>query len=171
MSKNPRTLKVLQNVAYSESEELITRRDLEHNPESYISKKGKPYFGKKKIDGKWSFVEPKSERKIKDRCNCKQSLKDNTKLQCKKLPEEGQKCFEKFWGMSWKEKKVYVRMSSICKRKQRKRCAGTSSRRKSFAELYFFNGNGNRYRVYKRMILISLCVGECHQKVDYTQRR
>ncbi|GFT70199.1 uncharacterized protein TNCV_3456601 [Trichonephila clavipes] len=26
-------------------------------------KKRKPYFGKKKIDGKWSFVESKSERK------------------------------------------------------------------------------------------------------------
>ncbi|GFY77336.1 hypothetical protein TNIN_176171 [Trichonephila inaurata madagascariensis] len=50
--------------------------------------KGKPYFGKKKMDGKWSFVEPKSERKIKDRCNCKLSLKDNAKLQCEKLPDE-----------------------------------------------------------------------------------
>ncbi|GFY43678.1 hypothetical protein TNIN_153081 [Trichonephila inaurata madagascariensis] len=51
-------------------------------------------------------------------------------------------------------------MSSICKRKQRKRCAGTSSRRESSAELYLFDGKGNRYRVYKRMFLNSLCLGE-----------
>ncbi|GFY39919.1 hypothetical protein TNIN_201 [Trichonephila inaurata madagascariensis] len=83
------------------------------------------------------LLEPKSEGNIKDRCNCKLSLKDNTKIQCEKLPEEErQKCFKKFWGMSWKEKKVYVRMSPICKCKQRKRCAGTSSRRESSAELY-----------------------------------
>ncbi|GFY67919.1 uncharacterized protein TNIN_450071 [Trichonephila inaurata madagascariensis] len=51
-------------------------------------------------------------------------------------------------------------MSSICKRKQRERCAGTSSRRESSAELYLFDGKGNRYRVYKRMFLNSLCLGE-----------
>ncbi|GFU46245.1 uncharacterized protein TNCV_2155761 [Trichonephila clavipes] len=62
--------------------------------------------------------------------------------------------------MSWKEKKVYVRMSSFCKRKQRKRCAGASSRRESSAELYLFDGKENRYRVCKRMFLNSLCVGE-----------
>ncbi|GFY43275.1 uncharacterized protein TNIN_189941 [Trichonephila inaurata madagascariensis] len=51
--------------------------------------------------------------------------------------------------MSWKEKKVYVRVSSICKRKQRKRCAGTS-RRESSAELYLFDGKGNRYQTRRR---------------------
>ncbi|GFY49015.1 hypothetical protein TNIN_239541 [Trichonephila inaurata madagascariensis] len=59
-----------------------------------------------------------------------------------------------------KKKKVYVRMSSICKRKQRKRCTGTSSRRESSVELYLFDGKGNRYRVCKRMLLNSSCVGE-----------
>ncbi|GFY48234.1 hypothetical protein TNIN_391151 [Trichonephila inaurata madagascariensis] len=48
----------------------------------------------------------------------------------------------------------------VNKRKQRKRCAGTSSRRESSVELYLFDGKGNRYRVCEKMFLNSLCVGE-----------
>ncbi|CAG5055139.1 unnamed protein product [Parnassius apollo] len=84
--------------------------------------KGKAYLGKKKIDDKWKFVEPRSVRNIKDRCNCKLSLKGGTKLQCDKISDEERKqCFEKFRNMTWKEKKIYIKMLSICKSKQRER--------------------------------------------------
>ncbi|GFY52686.1 uncharacterized protein TNIN_16331 [Trichonephila inaurata madagascariensis] len=39
-------------------------------------------------------------------------------------------------------------MSSICKRKQRKRCAGKSSRRESFVELYLFESKGQVQRFF-----------------------
>ncbi|GFS57288.1 uncharacterized protein TNCV_491771 [Trichonephila clavipes] len=85
----------------SEKRQKSHPQDWSANNNKEQREKREPFFGKKKIDGKWSFVEPKSERKIKGRCNCKLSLKDNTKLQCEKLPEEErQKCFKKFWGMS-----------------------------------------------------------------------
>ncbi|CAB3231914.1 unnamed protein product [Arctia plantaginis] len=35
--------------------------------------KGKAYLGKKKIENKWGFVEPKLDRKMKARCKCKLS--------------------------------------------------------------------------------------------------
>ncbi|XP_060808417.1 uncharacterized protein LOC132903662 [Amyelois transitella] len=123
--------------------------------------KGQPYLGKKKVDDKWRFVQIKNERKFKDRCNCKLSSRGNTKLQCKEIPEEErQKCFKDFWNMTWKEKKVFIKMLSVCKQKQRNRSAGTSSRRENSVELYLSDSKGNRYRVCKRMFLNSLSVGE-----------
>ncbi|CAK1594788.1 unnamed protein product [Parnassius mnemosyne] len=82
-------------------------------------------------------------------------------MQCDKIPEdERQTMFEKFWKMSWKEKKVFVKMSSISKKKERERCAGTSSRRKNSVELYLTDSTGIRFRVCKTMFLNSLGVGE-----------
>lgn len=46
--------------------------------------KGSAYLGKEEISDTWKFVEPRGERNIKDRCNCKLSLKGNTKMQCDK---------------------------------------------------------------------------------------
>ncbi|CAB3256002.1 unnamed protein product [Arctia plantaginis] len=122
--------------------------------------KGKAYLGKKKIENKWGFVEPKLDRKMKARCKCKLSLKGDTKINCDKISEEErQKIFDKFWNITWKEKKMFVKMSSICKSKERERCAG-NSRRQNSVELYLTNSEGIRYRVCKTMFLNSLCVGE-----------
>ncbi|CAG4967871.1 unnamed protein product [Parnassius apollo] len=136
-------------------------RQWDANKNKEQREKAKAYLGKKKRGNKWGFIEPKPVREMKSRCKCKLSLKGDTKMHCDKIPEEErQTMFEKFWKMSWKEKKVFVKMSSISKKKERERCAGTSSRWKNSVELYLTDSTGIRFRVCKTMFLNSLGVGE-----------
>lgn len=62
--------------------------------------------------------------------------------------------------MSWKEKKVYVKTSTVCKDKARERCTGSTSRRQHSVELFLTNKSGIRIRVCKTMFLRTLGVGE-----------
>lgn len=162
------TLTATTETVSSLSEEVRQKRFRKSQPSTWQTKinqknreKGKSYFGKKKADNKWKYSEQKPERTIKERCKCKLSLKGGTKLECSKLSqEERQKIFKKFWNLDWKEKKVFVKTTSICKETERKRGNSSSSRRKNSVELYLSNSCGDRYRVCKTMFLNTLSIGE-----------
>nr|CAH7729983.1 unnamed protein product [Callosobruchus chinensis] len=72
------------------------------NSEKLKRQSGQEYFGKRKLEDKWDYHVTKKTQK-----SCKCNGKTGTK--CKDiLREERTKLFEKFWELSWSEKRVYI---------------------------------------------------------------
>ena len=64
---------------------------------------GKRYFGRTKINGKWSYDIEREPRELKERCRC---IARNGVLKCSQITEQQRKViFKYFWALSWGEKK------------------------------------------------------------------
>ncbi|CAH1113181.1 unnamed protein product [Psylliodes chrysocephalus] len=69
-------------------------------------KKRKRYFGKTKVNGKWSYNIEREPRNIKERCECR--VKNGT-LKCSAITEKQRKdIFQYFWSLCWGEKKLFA---------------------------------------------------------------
>lgn len=87
---------------------------------------------------------------MKPRCECKSPA-----FECKKVGEEiRQRLFDEFWALSWEEKRAYmsrlVVLGSVMRPRNRK---DASFSRRSKSLKYYFEADGNRYRVCKTMFL------------------
>lgn len=121
---------------------------------------GENYCGKKFVDGEWDYKIPKEGRKMMERCSCK--YKDSSKIKCVTVDEEERNyIFEKFWKMSWGEKKVYIDLLVIVQptSRARDRKDEQKSRRES-SYIYFMEKNQTKVRVCKKMFLNTLGIGE-----------
>lgn len=124
--------------------------------------KGKNYFGRKKVENKITYNIPRQKRQIKEKCNCKLSVK-STKLKCHEFSEQERKLiFNKFWTkMTWNERKIYV--CSVVEMKhvdrQRNRKEEENSRRTTSLAYYLYKNN-QKLRVCKKMFLNTLSIGE-----------
>lgn len=150
----------VQNKRKRRKRQHVNEEDWSVNRNKAAREKGKPYLGKMFKNGKWTYDLPKDERKIKERCQCKQ--KEKSKIQCNMVTdEERQKIFNKFWNMSWKEKKIYLDLFVIVQptSRARDRKDETSSRRES-SYLYFLEKNQEKVRVCKTMFLATMGIGE-----------
>ena len=120
---------------------------------------GESYVGKKKNEvGKWVEID-RGQRQLGPR-GCKQRCFRIQTTECSKVTDERRiKLFDSFWkGMSWDEKRMYVRglveQNPVLERK----VAGESRRKNSFH--YFLNTDQGRVRVCKQFFLSTLCLGE-----------
>lgn len=119
-----------------------------------LRERGQSYYGIKTVvdeEGrKWCTEVPRDGRKMKPRCECKSPA-----FECKKVDDEiRQRLFDEFWALSWYEKRAYmsrlVVLGSVMRPRNRK---DASFSRRSKSLKYFFEADGNRYRVCKTMFL------------------
>ncbi|CAH1108662.1 unnamed protein product [Psylliodes chrysocephalus] len=103
--------------------------------------KGKRYFGRTKVNGKWSYDIEREPREIKERCQCR--VKNGT-LKCSQITEQQRKyIFEYFWSLSWREKKVFVdsTVKSEFIKRARDRKVPEQSRRNQAFKYYLKTGD------------------------------
>lgn len=95
---------------------------------------------------------------MKDRCSCKLG-KANSVLKCSEVTENfRQEIFNKFWKLSWPQKKQYtVGLISLEKVKRRR---GTTARRSHSLKYYLKCSNFKTYRVCKKMFTSTLGISE-----------
>ncbi|CAH2986745.1 unnamed protein product [Chilo suppressalis] len=119
---------------------------------------GKAYTGFKKVNNKYIQNEPKPKRTMGPKCSSSFCARSKI-LFCSNLTEETrQQIFKRFWNMTWKEKKMYVRSmvdTQIVKRKT----TGSESRR-SETKLYYLQINGKKERVCLKSFLATLAIKE-----------
>lgn len=124
--------------------------------------KGKEYYGKRKIDGEWNKSIKKPKRMLKPRCNCEEKKKGA--LQCHQISDDDrQVVFDKFWNLTWGQKRIYVEntVKVFHTNRQRDRKDPEISRRvNSF--IYFLKKGDEMIRVCKLLYLNTrknLCLG------------
>ncbi|CAG5001783.1 unnamed protein product [Parnassius apollo] len=120
--------------------------------------KGKQYTGRKKVDGKWEKT-LKNKRVLKPRCKCKTN--DKTALKCCEITEDDRKViYERFWGMTWGEKKIFVNslVQEIPTKRPRDRKDPSISKRKSSMIYNLLLKDEQRVRVCKTMFQNTLCI-------------
>ncbi|CAH0547141.1 unnamed protein product [Brassicogethes aeneus] len=67
---------------------------------------GKRYYGRTKINGKWTYDIERKPRKLKERCKFKYK---NGSMKCSQITEGQRKNIsDYFWSLTWGEKKVFV---------------------------------------------------------------
>lgn len=134
---------------------MVRTEDWENNRAKIKREMGQDYNGRKKIDGVWKYDVQKEKRKMKERCNCKASLKGKS-LHCRTFSDEERiAIFNHFWSdMGWKERKVYTSflIDSIPTKRSRNRVSECVSMR-SESLIYHLKLNGERKRVCKQMFL------------------
>lgn len=133
------------------------------NPQRYRNKiqreMGLEYQGHVKVNDKWEKV-GKESKKLKARCNCKYSKsKAVAKIKCGTITDdERQEIFNSFWKLSWKEKRLYVRLMVNIKPVANKTLKKDSRRLKTL-EIHL--KCEDRYvRVCKKMFLQTLSLSE-----------
>lgn len=150
----------VQNKRKRRKRQHVNEEDWSVNRNKAAREKGKRYLGKIFKNGKWIYDLPKDERKIKERCQCKQ--KEKNKIQCNMVTdEERQKIFNKFWNMSWKEKKfiwIYLSLFNLHLEHEIEKMRLPSRRESSY--LYFLEKNQEKIRVCKTMFLATMGIGE-----------
>lgn len=119
--------------------------------------KGEAYKGLGKHNtGKWKYKIPRSERKLNPPCNCKLSQK-KSRIQCREFSKDlRQIIFKNFWVLTWKEKKVYVRMSVDVKKPTDLKNRINSVTRRNVSLFFHLKKEEFRIRVCKRMFLNTL---------------
>ncbi|KAL4720744.1 hypothetical protein ACJJTC_006818 [Scirpophaga incertulas] len=120
--------------------------------------KGREYNGRKKVNGKWERTF-KNKRVLKPRCKCKTN--DKTALKCCEIKEEDRKVlYEKFWGMTWGEKKVFVNslVQEMPTKRPRNRKDPSITKRKSSMIYNLHSNDDRRVRVCKTMFQNTLCI-------------
>lgn len=119
---------------------------------------GEDYEGRIKINNKWQNIS-REGRRLKSRCNCSAS-KWSSKILCETLTdEERESIFKSFWKISWKEKRVYIRMLVNIKPVARRRTKNETPKRSNTLELHL--KCKDRYvRVCRKMFLNTLCITE-----------
>ncbi|KAL4705163.1 hypothetical protein ACJJTC_007909 [Scirpophaga incertulas] len=120
--------------------------------------KGREYNGRKKVNGKWERTF-KNKRVLKPRCKCKTN--DKTALKCCEIKEEDRNVlYEKFWGMTWGEKKVFVNslVQEMPTKRPRDRKDPSITKRKSSMIYNLHSNDDRRVRVCKTMFQNTLCI-------------
>lgn len=120
--------------------------------------KGKRYFGRTKINGKWSYDIERKPRKLKERCQCRAK---NGVLKCSQITEQQREViFKYFWDLSWGEKKVFVDStvkSDFIKRARDRKVPEQSRRNQTFK--YYLKTGDQEIRVCKTMYLNTVGLG------------
>lgn len=120
---------------------------------------GFAYKGKKKLKGRWNYEVEKPRKLLRNPCACKLGTA-KTALQCTKLSEEDRtEIFNKFWQMTWSEKKMYARGLVRMQEVKRRRGMNENSRR-NYSFKYYLPSNLTEYRVCKKMFNATLGVSE-----------
>lgn len=122
--------------------------------------KGLKYFGRKQHNDTWDNRVPKSPRILKERCKCK--TQKTGKIRCALITEQDRKgIFDKFWEMTWGEKKIYLDslMQIIPTDRPRDRKHELLSRRSS-SVIYNLKKGEEFVRVCKTLFLNTLCIGK-----------
>ncbi|CAG4943285.1 unnamed protein product [Parnassius apollo] len=153
----------------SESEEPVIKRKkrCQVKKEEWTSEinkknreKGKEYCGKKKVDGEWKKNIKKPKKVLKPRCSCKE--KRNSVIQCHSISEDDRKIlFDKFWNMTWDEKRVYVDnlVKVLHTNRQRDRKDPQKSKRVN-TFIYYLKKGEDMIRVCKTLFLNTFSIGK-----------
>lgn len=153
----------------SESDEPIVKRKKRCQVKkvewaSEINKKnrenGKQYCGKKKVDGEWQRNIKKPKKELKPRCSCKE--KRNSVIRCHIISEDDRKMlFDKFWNMTWAEKRVYVDnlVKIVHTNRQRDRKDPQKSKRVN-TFIYHLKKGEDMIRVCKTLFLNTFSIGK-----------
>ncbi|CAF4857457.1 unnamed protein product [Pieris macdunnoughi] len=122
--------------------------------------KGKEYCGKKKVDGEWKKNIKKPKKVLKPRCSCKE--RGNSVIQCHSISEDDRKIlFDKFWKLTWDEKRVYVDnlVKIVHTNRQRDRKDPQKSKRVN-TFIYHLKKGEDMIRVCKTLFLNTLSIGK-----------
>nr|CAH7752722.1 unnamed protein product [Callosobruchus chinensis] len=136
---------------------LSDSKNWNYNTNKKKRQEGASYMGRK--DNK--FVVQRNERKLKMKCLCRERTgsKKNA-FKCYILSEEErQNIFNKFWRLTWEEKKIYVSgraIASDIKRARNRKSEGESRRKCSYS--FFLDKKMERVRVCKTMFCNTLGV-------------
>lgn len=121
---------------------------------------GKAYQSKKKSDNKWNYKIERPEKKLKNGCSCKLG-KANSVLKCSEVTQEyRQEIFDKFWKMTWPEKKQYAVGLVTLQKVKRRRGTAENSRRNYSSQYCLKCSNLKTYRVCKKMFISTLGISE-----------
>lgn len=141
--------------------EDINPSDWERNVNSAKRRKGEPYLGlKKQEDGKYNFNIEREERKLRDRCSCK----NVRSFRCEKVTEmDRHKLFINYWKNidSWEAKRATI-VSLVDKSKPdfRRGTTDIENSRKNVSFKYYLKVGDDRIRVCKKMFLNTFSLGE-----------
>nr|CAH7748642.1 unnamed protein product [Callosobruchus chinensis] len=128
------------------------------NFEKLKRQSGQEYFGKRKLEDKWDYHVTKKPKVMKESCKCN----GKTGTKCKDiLKEERTKLFEKFWELSWSEKRVYI--TTLVEKNPVKRARNRkveSKSRRQFSYSYYLDTSKCRIRVCKTMFCNTLSISE-----------
>lgn len=106
---------------------------------------GKEYVGFKKIDNKYVQQENKPKRTMGPLCNSQFCARSKVFF-CSHLTQEiRSSIFNKFWSMTWSQKKIFV-SSMVDKTEIKRKIKGTDTRRTN-SKAYYFQIEGKRERV------------------------
>ncbi|CAG9773284.1 unnamed protein product [Ceutorhynchus assimilis] len=121
---------------------------------------GRAYQSKKKVDNKWNYNIEKPGKQMKNGCSCKLG-KANSVLKCSEVIQKyRQEIFDKFWKMTWPEKKQYAVGLISLEQVKRRRGTTENSRRNYSYKYYLKCSNLKTYRVCKKMFTRTLGVSE-----------
>ncbi|CAH2095417.1 unnamed protein product [Euphydryas editha] len=119
---------------------------------------GKEYLGYKKIGNKYRQTESKPERTMGPLCNSQFCARSKV-LFCSHLTQDMRlSIFNKYWSMSWLQKKIFV-SSMVDKTDTQRKTKGTDSRRSS-SKAYYFQIEGKKERVCLITFLNTLGIKE-----------
>lgn len=110
-------------VNYASDDKNVNGKKKQKRIQNYKQReKGEFYYAKKLNSEKWNYKIPKTPRVLKPRCNCLLSQKTNSKIQCQRFSEiERFKIFNRFWKMTWGEKKIFADQNTTLLAKSRER--------------------------------------------------
>ncbi|CAH0716450.1 unnamed protein product, partial [Brenthis ino] len=119
---------------------------------------GKAYVGFRKVNNKYIQEGSKPQRAMGPKCSSSFCARSKV-LFCSNLTEDiRQQIFERFWSMTWKEKKMYVR--SMVDTENIKRKTTESKSRRSETRLYYLQIHGKKERVCLKTFLATLAIKE-----------
>lgn len=119
---------------------------------------GKAYLGFKKVGNNYHQKEPKPERSMGPKCMSAFCIRSKIFF-CPNLSEDIRKdVFNRFWSMTWFEKKMYVRSMIDTEHVKRKTIEGNS--RRSDTKLYYLQIDGKKERVCLKTFLATLGIKE-----------
>lgn len=150
------------------SELNVRKRNKRGKPEDWkasINKKnrldGKAYFGKKKVDGVWSYNVHKNPRELKKACNCKRKTKNEGKLKYLDITEiERQKLFKSYWALNNEDAKLQFLKGIIKMLLTARKIDLSSTKKTSSIEYYLSTDNKRDVRVCKTMFLNTFCISQ-----------
>lgn len=120
---------------------------------------GKTYFGREKKQDCWNYNKSKEARSIKPRCSCK--IGKYSTLKCETVDEDVRRSiFNRFWSLTWGEKKTLVNewVTTIpIVRPRNRNTEGTTKRANTF--VYHLKINDQSFKVCRKMFLNTLDLG------------
>lgn len=119
---------------------------------------GKTYFGREKKQDCWNYNKTKDARSIKSRCLSK--IGKYSTLKCETIDEDVRSIFNRFWSLTWGEKKTLVNewVTTIpIVRPRNRNTEGTTKRTNTY--VYHLKINDQSVKVCRKMFLNTLDLG------------